>query len=61
MKKRRVIATDQDGREYIFESITVAVTHLNIAPTTIKRHADMNKLISTKLGNVQIRFENNVK
>lgn len=61
MKGRRVIAIDENGKEYIFPSITIAVTHLNIAPTTIKRHADMNKLISTKLGRVQIRFENNGK
>ena len=57
MKRRKVIARDENGKEYIFESIATAVTHLNIAATTIKRHEKNKTSISTKFGNLTFKFE----
>lgn len=57
MKRRKVLATDEDGKEYVFESIATAVTRLNIAATTIKRYADNKASISTKLGVLTLTFD----
>lgn len=58
MKRRKVIAVADNGKEYIFASVTDAVKILNIAPTTVKRHAENNTTISTKLGVVTLKFDN---
>ena len=58
MKRRKVIAVVDNGEEYIFASVTDAVKILNIAPTTVKRHAENNTTISTKLGVVTLKFDN---
>ena len=57
MKRRKVIARDENGKECIFESIATAVTHLNLAATTIKRHEKNKTTIKTKFGTLTFKFE----
>ena len=56
MKRRKVIAVADNGEEYLFASVTDAVKILNIAPTTVKRHAENNTAVSTKLGVVVLKY-----
>ena len=56
MKRRKVIAVADNGEEYLFSSVTDAVKILNIAPTTVKRHAENNTAVSTKLGVVVLKY-----
>ena len=56
MKRRKVIAVADNGKEYLFASVTDAVKILNIAPTTVKRHAENNTAVSTKLGVVVLKY-----
>ena len=56
MKRRKVIAAADNGEEYLFASVTDAVKILNIAPTTVKRHAENNTAVSTKLGVVVLKY-----
>ena len=56
MKRRKVIAVADNGEEYIFASVTDSVKILNIAPTTVKRHAENNTAVSTKLGVVVLKY-----
>ena len=56
MKRRKVIAVVDNGEEYLFASVTDAVKILNIAPTTVKRHAENNTVVSTKLGIVVLKY-----
>ena len=56
IKRREVIAVADNGEEYLFASVTDAVKILNIAPTTVKRHAENNTAVSTKLGVVVLKY-----
>ena len=56
MKRRKVIAVADNGEEDLFASVTDAVKILNIAPTTVKRHAENNTAVSTKLGVVVLKY-----
>ena len=53
---RIVVAKDENGREYIYQSVNSAVAELNIAPTTIRRYAKNGGIIMTRLGLVEIEF-----
>ena len=56
IQRREVIAVADNGEEYLFASVTDAVKILNIAPTTVKRHAENNTAVSTKLGVVVLKY-----
>ena len=53
---RIVVAKDETGREYIYQSVNSAVAELNISPTTIRRYAKNGGIIMTRLGLVEIEF-----
>ena len=53
---RVVAAKDENGREYIYQSVNSAVPELNISPTTIRRYAKNGGIIMTRLGLVEIEF-----
>ena len=53
---RIVVAKDENGREYIYQSVNSAVAELNISPTTIRRYAKNGGIIMTRLGLVEIEF-----
>ena len=55
MKPRKLTATDESGREYVFQSMNVAVRFLRIAHTTIQRHVADGTPVDTSLGRVVIR------
>ena len=53
---RIVVAKDENGREYIYQSVNSAVAELHISPTTIRRYAKNGGIIMTRLGLVEIEF-----
>ena len=53
---RIVAAKDENGREYIYQSVNSAVAELNISPTTIRRYAKNGGKVMTRLGLVEIGF-----
>lgn len=54
MRGHIVIARDEEGKEYEFPSVNMAVVHLNISPTTIRRYARDGGWIMTRLGLMEI-------
>ena len=56
---RIVVAKDENGKEYIYQSVNSAVAALNIAPTTIRRYASGR--IMTRVGLVQIEIKDDEK
>ena len=53
---RIVAAKDENGREYIYQSVNGAVAELNISPTTIRRYAKNGGTVMTRFGMVKIEF-----
>ena len=53
---RIVAAKDENGREYIYQSVNSAVAELNISPTTIRRYAKNGGTVMTRFGLVEIEF-----
>ena len=53
---RVVAAKDENGREYIYQSVNGAVAELNISPTTIRRYAKNGGTVMTRFGMVKIEF-----
>ena len=51
---RIVVAKDEGGNEYIYQSVNSAVASLNIAPTTIRRYCTINTLLSLLLSLISI-------
>ena len=51
-----LVAKDEEGKEYVFQSVNNAVMHLNISPTTIRRYAKNGGKVMTRLGLVEIGF-----
>ena len=58
---RIVVAKDENGKEYIYQSVNSAVAALNIAPTTIRRYARGGGRIMTRVGLVQIEIKDDEK
>ena len=58
---RIVVAKDEGGNEYIYQSVNSAVASLNIAPTTIRRYAREGGKIMTRVGIVQIEIKDEEK
>ena len=58
---RIVVAKDEGGNEYIYQSVNSAVASLNIAPTTIRRYAREGGKIMTRVGLVQIEIKDEEK
>ena len=54
---RIVVAKDENGKEYTYQSVNSAVAALNIAPTTIRRYARDGGRIMTRVGLVQIEIK----
>lgn len=60
MRGRIVIARDEEGKEYEFPSVNMAVVHLNISPTTIRRYARDGGRIMTRIGLMEISIRDNI-
>ena len=57
MKAKTVIATDTDGKQYVFNGVNSAVPILGIAPTTIRRHVADGTPINTHIGCVTLKLK----
>ena len=51
-----LVAKDEEGKEYVFQSVNSAVAELNISPTTIRRYAKNGGNVMTRFGLVAIEF-----
>ena len=56
MKAKTLIATDINGKQYVFSGVNSAVPVLGIAPTTIRRHAADGTPIDTLIGRVTLKL-----
>ena len=58
---RIVVAKDENGREYIYQSVNSAVAELNISPTSIRRYAKNGGTVMTRFALLEIEFRDENK